>query len=60
MLIRNGVLQLSGSDLVGHLNCRHLTGLEFAAARGDLKKDFRLDPLLQILMELGLQLEKSY
>lgn len=60
MLIQNGVLQLSGSDLVGHLNCRHLTGLEFAAAHGKLKKAFSHDPLLKILLERGLEHERSY
>lgn len=58
--ISNDILLLSGSDLVGHLNCRHLTELENAVAKGLLKKSVNRDPLLQILWERGLEHEKAY
>jgi uncharacterized protein len=41
--------QLSASDLVGHLNCRHLTALDRAVAEGALAKPQIWDPLLKIL-----------
>jgi len=60
MLLLDGILQLSGSDLVGHLNCRHLTELEKAAAKGELQKVFNHDPLLRILAERGREHERGY
>lgn len=53
-------LQLSASDLVGHLNCRHLTGLDTAVANGCLAKPAVWDPLLEILVERGAQHEAAY
>lgn len=52
---------LSASDLVGHLNCRHLTALDIAVANGDLGKP-RVwnDPQLDALRERGFAHEKSY
>ena len=49
---------LSASDLVGHLNCRHLTGLDIAVATGALKKPKVWDPLLEILWERGARHEQ--
>jgi hypothetical protein len=37
---------LSATDLVGYLNCRHLSALERAVAEGTLKKPYLWDPLL--------------
>jgi hypothetical protein len=37
-------IQLSASDLVGHLNCRNLTELDLAVAKGDLAKPKVWDP----------------
>ena len=51
---------LSASDLVGHLNCRHLTGLDIAVATGVLKKPTVWDPLLEILWERGARHEKAF
>ena len=43
-------LELSASDLVGYLNCRHLSKLDRAVAEGDLAKPKLGDnPLLQLL-----------
>lgn len=40
--------QLSATDLVGHLNCRHLTNLDVEVASGTLAKPKVWDPLLEI------------
>jgi uncharacterized protein len=53
-------IQLSASDLVGHLNCHHLTGLDIAVANGVLKKPKIWDPLLEILRERGALHEQGY
>jgi predicted RecB family nuclease len=54
------VLQLSASDLVGHLNCRYLTGLDLAVANGALAKPKIWDPVLAVLVERGALHEKGY
>ncbi|WP_284777422.1 TM0106 family RecB-like putative nuclease [Agrobacterium sp. lyk4-40-TYG-31] len=53
-------LRLSATDLVGHLNCRHLTGLDIEVARGTLSKPAFWDPLLQILWERGARHEQDF
>jgi predicted RecB family nuclease len=53
-------LQLSASDLVGHLNCEHLTALDMEVANGRLAKPVHWDPLLEILQERGLRHERAY
>jgi predicted RecB family nuclease len=53
-------LNLSASDLVGHLNCRHLTELDLKVARGELQKPKIWDQTLQILAERGDLHEKSF
>ena len=60
MQLRHDSLLLSASDLVGHLNCRHLTGLDIEVARGTLPKPAFWDPLLQILWERGARHEQGY
>ncbi|MBY5482098.1 TM0106 family RecB-like putative nuclease [Rhizobium leguminosarum] len=60
MQLRNDSLLLSASDLVGHLNCRHLTGLDIEVARSTLPKPAFWDPLLQILWERGARHEQGY
>ena len=52
--------QLSASDLVGYLYCRHLSALDRAVAEGALKKPLIWDPLLEILWKRGLIHEQSY
>ena len=54
-------VQLSASDLVGHLNCRNLTELDLAVAKGALAKP-RVwgDPLLDGARERGLRHEQGY
>jgi len=53
-------VQLSASDLVGHLNCRHLTDLDLAVASGMIEKPEIWDPLLEILRERGAKHEQGY
>jgi hypothetical protein len=60
MLGVNGVVHLSASDLVGHLNCQFLTKLDLAVARGELDKPLRRDPVLELLAERGALHEQSY
>lgn len=51
---------MSTSDLVGHLNCLHLTELDLAVAKGTLTKPQRWDPLLEILRERGRRHEAEF
>src|SRR5881398_2590709 len=53
-------LCLSASDLVGHVDCHHLTVLDTAVARGELEKPRFWDPLLQALFDRGLAHEHAY
>lgn len=53
-------LFLSASDLVGHLNCQHLTELDLAVAKGTLEKPKVWDPLLQLLWERGARHEQGF
>jgi len=53
-------LVLSASDLVGHLNCGHLTELDLKVATGVLDKPEHRDPFLELLRERGDRHEKSY
>ena len=52
--------ELSATDLVGYLHCRHLSGLDRAVAEGTLAKPKVWDPLLQILWERGAIHERNY
>lgn len=51
---------LSATDLVGYLNCRHLSNLDYAVAQGTLEKPEHWDPLLQLLWERGAIHERNY
>src|SRR3954468_14705475 len=53
MLKSGSEIRLSASDLVGHLACRHLTGLDLAVANGQLSKPKVWDPLLELLAMRG-------
>ena len=52
--------ELSASDLIGYLNCRHLAALDRAVAEGALAKPKVWDPLLDILRERGAIHEQNY
>src|ERR1700680_3447052 len=56
----NNQLRFSASDLVGHLDCHHLTALDAAVARGSLTKPKIWDPVLQTLVERGMANEQEY
>lgn len=56
----NAQIQLSATDLVGHLNCGHLTALDLKVASGDLQKPAHWDPLLEILRERGFRHEQAF
>jgi hypothetical protein len=60
MFNANGAIRLSASDLVGHLNCRHLTELDLAVSNGKLSKPKIWDPLLEILTERGALHEQAF
>jgi uncharacterized protein len=60
MLSFDGVVHLSASDLVGHLNCHYLTYLDLAVVKGELAKPFVWDPLREALAERGALHEQSY
>ncbi len=51
---------LSASDLVGHLNCSHLSALDLQVAVGNAAKPDHYDPLLEILRERGLRHEQAF
>ncbi len=53
-------LRFSASDLVGHVDCHHLTALDAAVARGELRRPRFQDPLLQALFDRGLAHEHAY
>ncbi|MDF2116380.1 TM0106 family RecB-like putative nuclease [Roseiarcaceae bacterium H3SJ34-1] len=57
--IRDEII-LSATDLVGHLNCAHLTVLDIQVANGALAKPARWDPLLEILRERGFRHEQAF
>src|SRR5256885_2384240 len=53
-------IQLSASDLTGHLNCRHLTALDIAVVGGAQPAPKTWDPLLEVLWERGALHERNY
>lgn len=57
--IGDGLL-LSASDLVGYLNCGHLTSLDLQVADGQLPRPEVWDPMLEILRERGSKHEQRY
>src|SRR5437870_4828539 len=60
MRIEKEQLLLSATDLANHLACRHLTSLDLLAARGEIKRPYRNDPGLEVLVERGLRHETAY
>jgi uncharacterized protein len=58
---RNGTaFELTATDLVGYLNCRHLTDLDRAVAEGSLPKPKTWNPVLDVLRERGALHEKAF
>jgi uncharacterized protein len=56
----DGATVFSATDLVGFLDCEHLTGLELARAAGLVERPFRDDPELKIIQERGIEHERRY
>jgi uncharacterized protein len=50
----------SASDLVGHLDCRHLTTLDVAVESGSAQKPKIWDPVLEALVARGRAHEQQY
>ena len=57
---RGNSFELSATDLVGYLNCRHLSELDRAVAEGDLEKPSQWDLLSQRLRQRGSAHERAY
>jgi predicted RecB family nuclease len=60
MQFLEGRLIVSPSDLTGFLECEHLTQQELAAARGEIARPERDDPMLDMLSRRGLEHESRY
>src|ERR1700693_4913933 len=60
MQFLEGRLIISPSDLTGFLECEHLTQQELAAARGEIARPERDDPMLDMLSRRGLEHEGRY
>src|SRR5256714_5390611 len=57
MQFLDGRLIVSPSDLTGFLECEHLTQQELSAARGEIARPERDDPMLDMLSRRGLEHE---
>ena len=55
-----GSIEFNATDLVGYLNCHHLSRLDLSVAEGSLVKPKAWDPFLQILWERGSAHERAY
>src|ERR1700693_2199379 len=60
MQFLDGRLIVSPSDLTGFLECEHLTQQELSAARGEIARPERDDPMLDMLSRRGLEHEGRY
>jgi uncharacterized protein len=56
----DGRLAYSPTDLNGFLSCEHLTTLQLAVARGELKKPFRLNLHADLIQRKGEEHEADY
>src|SRR5205809_2575781 len=60
MQFLEGRLIVSPSDLTGFLECEHLTQQELRAARGEIARPERDDPMLDMLSRRGLEHEGKH
>ncbi len=60
MRIHASQLQLSATDLAGHLGCKHLTQLERLRAEGRIEPPRWQDPAAVVLRERGMKHEQAY
>lgn len=51
---------LAATDLANHLGCHHLTELERKFALGELKRPYRNDPSLDVLIQRGREHEAAF
>src|SRR5207237_3765566 len=58
--LEDGRTVYSATDLVGFLECEHLTVLERAAVEREVERPTREDPELAILQERGLEHERRF
>jgi len=56
----NHQILFSPTDLATFLGCAHATALDRAVAEGRLEKEYRADPTLDLLKELGERHEQAY
>ena len=56
----NGEILFSATDLANHLACSHTTQLNRQYVDGDIKLEYREDPMLDLLIELGEKHEQAY
>ncbi|MCA9195366.1 MAG: TM0106 family RecB-like putative nuclease [Planctomycetales bacterium] len=55
-----GWLKFSATDLTNFLGCKHAAELDRELAHGRIQSEFRSDPTLDLLIELGNRHEKNY
>jgi predicted RecB family nuclease len=60
MQLVDGHLNFSPTDLVNHLNCRHLTGLERERASGRIERPFFRDEAAELVAQHGHLHEQRY
>ena len=60
MKVVDNSMRLSATDLVGFLNCRHLTQLEYAVAQGAINRPKFSDPMLEALWARGKEHELAF
>lgn len=60
MNLHSDKLTLAATDLSNHLACNHLTQLNIKVAKGELKRPYRNDPSLDILIKRGREHEAAY
>ena len=53
-------LLLAATDLSNHVACAHITQLNKKVANGELKKQYRNDPSLDVLAQRGREHEAAY
>src|SRR2546425_2712879 len=56
----DGTVVYSATDLVGYLECEHLTTLERAGIAGLVDRPERDDPELRVLQDRGVEHERHY
>jgi predicted RecB family nuclease len=57
---RDGQFALSATDLSSFLGCRHRTALDMSVALGKLQPVYYNDPLLDLLIQRGLEHERRF